>query len=970
MKKFSKQYKDSQNKSKWISNKIDKLVSEGKPKNQAIAISNAMWNSRMRIGGSFGGNTGPGDPPSKYNPFGEGYDPFALDNEIKRRLGLVQNSSNRGDPTNQSQKNIQYPDGMNFPSNDPSMYEGAPMAPFENVVDTPQFQSWADKNLGIKPMPTSGKREQIQPMESSMKSQGIEQQGITTEAADTFFKDNQNPYGFNEETGRGMDFKEKEGEKEDDTKEDDKKQPMDFGIPQGETSSFYNLGQAVERGNGVMIAGSAVSAGLSSARNFFSGMGQARSQQDAMDERRRKEQEEASGVNNVKAVSEEGGEYSEYGYGGEKKMYKAEGGEVDQDRILTGEVLTGVSGNNQSVEPNTEIEDGEYVMSKDGQSIKVEGKKHSQGGEDVELQEGDKVISDKLKLKGSNAKAVRDMFDIKAKAKDTYATVVDRVYKKIGLEKLIKEQEQVISRIRQQEEKLGESATKNLNLELLYKKKDKIQGEKDKLEEQRQGVLNEVYNMQEASKEPKEGEQAEMAYGGEVDRPKNMMQDAGEVGEGEEDFTEENEKAYASFVESLKDIPSDQPLKEINGFRVYDNITKGDFLETIKNNPWYNFTDFQPTKEKTEDFQEQYNKRIGDGTKLVLDGKFGDDTAGAFLPLTDENNQNPYGSNEETGKGEKEEVTEEEEELQGFQGRPDQSVLPPTGVDAQLKANTRYDRVNPNLMSPDQMIQENERRAAASIKMAQQLPDAQRASVIAQITAQTQLANQKVISGVDTQNNQILNNAESQNVQIQANEQNANNKNALSFEARQQTAESITEENVRTFLDFNRKVGVENFNDERRQNTINKAFENFDLDAEGNLVTKDGYRIDNYAYKNPGLAMASSKKKSEAENGGLINMSKGSLNYPKQKLQDGGEVPISKNGLYDYPEQTVKVPTKDGKITMKGIKYPVLGIANTGEEIMMQPEKEYHFKGATEVLELPQLKKAKVKAKKSKKVRT
>ena len=99
-------------------------------------------------------------------------------------------------------------------------------------------------------------------------------------------------------------------------------------------------------------------------------------------------------------------------------------------------------------------------------------------------------------------------------------------------------------------------------------------------------------------------------------------------------------------------------------------------------------------------------------------------------------------------------------------------------------------------------------------------------------------------------------------------------------------------------------------------------------------------------------------------------MSKGSLNYPKQKLQDGGEVPISKNGLYDYPEQTVKVPTKDGKITMKGIKYPVLGIANTGEEIMMQPEKEYHFKGATEVLELPQLKKAKVKAKKSKKVRT
>jgi len=166
------------------------------------------------------------------------------------------------------------------------------------------------------------------------------------------------------------------------------------------------------------------------------------------------------------------------------------------------------------------------------------------------------------------------------------------------------------------------------------------------------------------------------------------------------------------------------------------------------------------------------------------------------------------------------------------------------------------------------MIQENERRAAASIKVAQQLPDAQRASVIAQITAQTQLANQKIISGVDTQNNQILNNAESQNVQIQANEQNANNQNMSSFEARQQTAESLTEENVKTFLDFNRKTRVAEFNDERRQNTINKAFENFDLDAEGNLVTKDGYRIDNYAYKNPGLAMASSKKKVKPKTGG------------------------------------------------------------------------------------------------------
>lgn len=72
------------------------------------------------------------------------------------------------------------------------------------------------------------------------------------------------------------------------------------------------------------------------------------------------------------------------------------------------------------------------------------------------------------------------------------------------------------------------------------------------------------------------------------------------------------------------------------------------------------------------------------------------------------------------------------------------------------------------------------------------------------------------------------------------------------------------------------------------------------------------------------------------------------------QFQDGGAFPISSKGLYDYPNQPVVVPTKDGKITMKGIDYPVFGIANTGEEVLMQPNKEYHFKGATEVLEIPQ----------------
>jgi len=75
----------------------------------------------------------------------------------------------------------------------------------------------------------------------------------------------------------------------------------------------------------------------------------------------------------------------------------------------------------------------------------------------------------------------------------------------------------------------------------------------------------------------------------------------------------------------------------------------------------------------------------------------------------------------------------------------------------------------------------------------------------------------------------------------------------------------------------------------------------------------------------------------------------------QEQFQDGGQVPISENGLYEHPKQPVIVPTKDGRITMKGIDYPVKGLADTGEEILMQPNKEYHFKGAKTVLEIPQL---------------
>ena len=67
-------------------------------------------------------------------------------------------------------------------------------------------------------------------------------------------------------------------------------------------------------------------------------------------------------------------------------------------------------------------------------------------------------------------------------------------------------------------------------------------------------------------------------------------------------------------------------------------------------------------------------------------------------------------------------------------------------------------------------------------------------------------------------------------------------------------------------------------------------------------------------------------------------------------------IPISSRGLYDYPKQEVIVPTTDGRITMKGIDYDVLGIDEFGNKKVMKPNGEYKFKGKT-IREIPLFKK-------------
>lgn len=60
-------------------------------------------------------------------------------------------------------------------------------------------------------------------------------------------------------------------------------------------------------------------------------------------------------------------------------------------------------------------------------------------------------------------------------------------------------------------------------------------------------------------------------------------------------------------------------------------------------------------------------------------------------------------------------------------------------------------------------------------------------------------------------------------------------------------------------------------------------------------------------------------------------------------------------GQWKYPGEVTRIPSND--ITMKGVGYPVVGVANTGQRKIMLPGADYTFPGADYVDEYPQMKK-------------
>lgn len=278
------------------------------------------------------------------------------------------------------------------------------------------------------------------------------------------------------------------------------------------------FGQSVGKdGDPLTAVASGAKLVLGLGRNITSGIAKANRDAEAMKEFNEKRRESIIGP--TTALGEHGGTIRadlEALFEGVQFPKMEDGGEFNID-VLTGSLVSGTDNGDE----NVELEGDEFLQEPGSTPVKVEGKKHEQGGEKMKLPGGTEVLSDNLKLSKAQVKELADNYDLKVSTKDTYAKALDKYNKSIGLTQLIDEEKQIIEEVKKQKEKAAEKgadeATLNINLEFLSSKLKDVTDQKEALEISSSDVFSNIFKIQEDSK-PKEDKdiQTEFNIGGRV----------------------------------------------------------------------------------------------------------------------------------------------------------------------------------------------------------------------------------------------------------------------------------------------------------------------------------------------------------------------------------------------------------------------------------------------------------------------
>ena len=167
---------------------------------------------------------------------------------------------------------------------------------------------------------------------------------------------------------------------------------------------------------------------------------------------------------------------------------------------------------------------------------------------------------------------------------------------------------------------------------------------------------------------------------------------------------------------------------------------------------------------------------------------------------------------------------------------PDQSVFPPDALEPHTRITRRYENLDPFALGIEQAATESFRAENTALETINTLPDSQRLAVLSNLTANTQENLNKVITDTNVANAQNRQQTEQFNIGQSNNAENMRAVDTLDFERRQLTAKAKTLEDIRNYMDFNRKVQLGNFNTVTNLNILNDLYENYNFDPTNGIV--------------------------------------------------------------------------------------------------------------------------------------
>lgn len=148
---------------------------------------------------------------------------------------------------------------------------------------------------------------------------------------------------------------------------------------------------------------------------------------------------------------------------------------------------------------NAEVEGQEHGKDTKGNISKFIGKKHEDGGMPMQLEYGEKVLSDNKKPNKEHKKLLQEKYNIEIKTKDTYASVLDKINAKIGFKKIEDEQLRIADKIGNNKD-VKDDNTKMLNEQAYQKKLGNLEMIKEFKNEKKEEAFDDLYAMQEDGK--------------------------------------------------------------------------------------------------------------------------------------------------------------------------------------------------------------------------------------------------------------------------------------------------------------------------------------------------------------------------------------------------------------------------------------------------------------------------------------